>query len=150
MDLIFPGIFFATSHGKGVVDGLGGVVKHSVWRAVCTGEVVSSAKKFYNVVCIRNPNILLSFISHDDIEKSSEICLNIWNEVKALPQTQSIHCIIPISLYAIKFAQTSNSTSFYTFVIRKSDDCESVTESIGTPTTILNTKYCNWFLGESK
>lgn len=26
--------FFATSHGKGVVDGLGGTVKRSVWRHV--------------------------------------------------------------------------------------------------------------------
>ena len=26
--------FFATSHGKGAVDGLGGMVKRSIWRVV--------------------------------------------------------------------------------------------------------------------
>jgi hypothetical protein len=43
---------------------------------------------------------------------------------------QSILCIVPISLYAIKFAEISNSTSFDAVIIRKYDDSESVTESI--------------------
>ena len=30
--------FFATSHGKGAVDGIGGTVKQNVWRATCAGS----------------------------------------------------------------------------------------------------------------
>ncbi|CAF4595001.1 unnamed protein product [Rotaria sp. Silwood2] len=31
--------FFATSHGKGVVDGIGGTVKRLVWSAILAGEL---------------------------------------------------------------------------------------------------------------
>jgi hypothetical protein len=45
--------FFATSHGKRVVDGLGGTVKWSVWRAVKSGSQLKNAKQFYQVAKIK-------------------------------------------------------------------------------------------------
>ena len=43
--------YFATSHGKGVVDGVGGTVKRMVWNAVSTRKVhtVTDAKTFAEV-----------------------------------------------------------------------------------------------------
>ena len=38
-DLILKWNFFATSHGKGVVDGIGGTVKRAVWRHVRSDQV---------------------------------------------------------------------------------------------------------------
>ena len=41
------GIFFATSHGKEAVDGIGGNAKRSVWRAVKTGtNHISDASEY--------------------------------------------------------------------------------------------------------
>lgn len=43
--------YFATSHGKGVVDGIGGTVKRIVWNAVATRQAhtVTDAKTFSEV-----------------------------------------------------------------------------------------------------
>ena len=37
--------FFATSHGKGVVDGLGGTAKRVVWDRIRAGTVVTNAEE---------------------------------------------------------------------------------------------------------
>ncbi|CAF3880707.1 unnamed protein product, partial [Didymodactylos carnosus] len=41
--------FFATSHGKGVVDGIGGTVKRLVWSAIFAGGVCRSAEDFIKI-----------------------------------------------------------------------------------------------------
>ena len=43
--------FFATSHGKGVVDGVGGTIKRLVWKAFIARKaaVVGDAESFYRV-----------------------------------------------------------------------------------------------------
>ena len=47
--------FFATSYGKGVVDGLGGTLKRSVWRHVRSGRgEASTPEDFYKVAVARN------------------------------------------------------------------------------------------------
>jgi hypothetical protein len=48
--------YFATSHGKGVVDGIGGTVKRLVWNSVMTRKVsaVQDAMSFYRVACELN------------------------------------------------------------------------------------------------
>ena len=50
--------FFATSHGKGVVDGLGGSVKRSVWRHIRSGQAhITTAEQYTSVGKERNPNV---------------------------------------------------------------------------------------------
>ncbi|CAF2088960.1 unnamed protein product, partial [Rotaria magnacalcarata] len=41
--------FFATSHGKGVVDGIGGTGKHLVWSAILAGGACRSAEDFIKI-----------------------------------------------------------------------------------------------------
>ena len=42
--------FFATSHGKGVVDGIGGTIKRAVWRRVKSESVHITSAEQYAVV----------------------------------------------------------------------------------------------------
>ena len=42
--------FFATSHGKGVVDGIGGTVKRAVWRYVRSEQAhITNAKEYAEI-----------------------------------------------------------------------------------------------------
>lgn len=41
-------IFFETSHGKNVCDGLGAIVKNSCYRAMLTGKVIGNASDMFN------------------------------------------------------------------------------------------------------
>jgi hypothetical protein len=101
--------FFATSHGKGTVDGIGGTVKRSVMRAVRTGNQVKNAREFYHVAKIKNLNIDVHFITEAEIREMDEFTHTLWDGIITLPHTQSMHCIIPLSKYLIKASQVSNA-----------------------------------------
>ena len=47
----FCGTFFATSHGKGPVDGIGGSVKRHVWTAVKTRKVIVNDAASFVLAC---------------------------------------------------------------------------------------------------
>ena len=60
--------FFATSHGKGVVDGLGCTVKRSVWRHIRSEKAhITSAKEYSIVAKERNPSIHIQYITKEEI-----------------------------------------------------------------------------------
>ncbi|CAF1214726.1 unnamed protein product [Didymodactylos carnosus] len=48
--------FFATSHGKGVVDGIGGSIKRVDWSAVLGGDVCRWAPDFLKIAAENNQN----------------------------------------------------------------------------------------------
>ena len=71
--------FFATSHGKGIIDGIGGTVKRSVWRAVRSGNAeASSPYQFYEVAVLRNKNVRFHYISADKVKQESENMQLYW------------------------------------------------------------------------
>ena len=53
--------FSATSHGKGVVDGLGGTIKRAVWRHIRSERGFSSTpEQFFELARDRNPGITIN------------------------------------------------------------------------------------------
>lgn len=58
--------FFATAHGKGAVDGIGGSVKRTVWREVKSRRQnqVKSAKQFIEVLHATNSSVEILEISN--------------------------------------------------------------------------------------
>lgn len=75
--------YFATSHGKGAVDGVGGTVKRTVWSAVSTRKVQSvvSAKSFADVAKQFCQSTDITLITRKAIEKVSKK-LNLENIFK--------------------------------------------------------------------
>ena len=102
--------FFATSHGKGVVDGIGGTVKRSVWRQVRAGkENVTFALKFSEIAIHRNPGIHIKYIPSDSIKTQTLEITSRWQKTTAVPNTQKIPCIKPFDSNFVFFSETSNS-----------------------------------------
>lgn len=88
--------FFATAHGKGPIDGIGGTVKRAVWRRVLQGNVViSSAKEFYECAKHACPNINVLFLSSDDMSCDRTILSEKWNaaQPKPIPNLHKIHYV---------------------------------------------------------
>ena len=80
--------FFATSHGKGVVDGLGGTVKRAVWAHVRSGQVhTTTADVYAKTAEQRNPIIHLQFIAKGDIDQLKPQLDAKWEGVLAVPKT---------------------------------------------------------------
>ena len=92
--------FFATSHGKGVVDGLGGTVKRVVWNAVLTRKVstVLNAREFAKTAKDFCTSVKITLCSREDILKSSEsLALDkCFKEAKSIRGIKRFHSIEPI------------------------------------------------------
>lgn len=115
--------FFATSHGKGVVDGIGGTVKRSVWRQVRSGNVmVSSAKAFADIAAERNKKLFILFIDHEEIKKNESMLNEMWKGVQAIPNCRTMHYVKPLSYNMIQVSDTSDSSTLVTVTIKSAVD----------------------------
>lgn len=100
--------FFASSHGKGVVDGIGGTVKRTVWRHVKAGKVlVNTAQQFAVVAAEMNPSVHIKFLSNEEIEKNSESLYTKWEVALPVPNIQSVHCVKPSSYNHVQISDIS-------------------------------------------
>ena len=95
--------FFATAHGKGPVDGVGGTVKRAVWRRILQEKVVvNSAHEFYQCAQQCCPNVCMQFVQSSEIAQVRSELEGLWaaNEPRRIPVTHDLH-----------FAKAASSTS---------------------------------------
>ena len=118
-DLKITWNFFATSHGKGVVDGIGGTLKRAVWRKVkaeaahisCASEYAALGKE----VC---PNMHIEFVSQEEVSQLTPFLNARWENVQAVPRSNQVHCVKPIGSDRVQVADTSDSTDVRVCQIR--------------------------------
>ena len=87
--------YFATSHGKGVVDGIGGRAKSLVRQKIMTkGEAttVQSAVEFADLVTKLMPSTKTIYISKEEIDTSTREA-NLWSDARSIPGIKKIHKI---------------------------------------------------------
>ena len=91
--------YFATSRGKGVVDGIAGTVKCLVSNAVMTGKspVVADAQSFYRVASSLTSSVTDSLVSQKEISDTSDLLSleKCFSEALPLPGISKMHCIEP-------------------------------------------------------
>ena len=106
--------FFATSHGKGPVDGIGGSAKRNVSLFVKAGlGEVNSAKDFTDVankVCKKTKVILCPKEKIDEAKPSLD---KSWSSVLHIPKIQSVHKFVVIEDNVVDVMLHSNSTSIH-------------------------------------
>ena len=87
--------YFVTSHGKGVVDGVGGTVKRLVWSAVATRKapLVDDAKSFAEVAEACSLSTKVSLVPKEEI-KESKTSFGLEN-ASTIPGIFKIHCVEP-------------------------------------------------------
>lgn len=102
--------FFATSHGKGAVDGVGAVVKRKVWEVVRTTNIVlHTASDFYKCANQHLANINMMYFSSDQIEKESTPLCKRWEKVKNIPALQRAHSFSYVDNRSIYLSRTATS-----------------------------------------
>lgn len=117
--------YFATSHGKGAVDGVGGTVKRAVGTAVLSrqgmlinfGTFAETARR----VC---PKMEVFLINKDDI---SEFCKShdiekYWELVAPLPGTLNVHSVVLVSWGQVQYRSYSSATESAIHVLVQSPD----------------------------
>lgn len=101
--------FFATSHGKGAVDGVGGTVKRSVCTAIKTRKYHITTASDY-ATCARQvlDKIKVLYVSADEINTLKEPLNDRWKNIRSLPGTHDVHCIRSLESGVIEYSMTSD------------------------------------------
>lgn len=109
--------FFATSHGKGTVDGIGGHVKRMVFSSMKTGTFINDAKSFAAEASRRSTAISVMFIPAQEVEDNKTMLDARWTDVKCLPNTLITHTIEVVEKHVVRYANYATSNSYKQFVL---------------------------------
>lgn len=86
--------FFASSHGKGPVDGVGAVLKRKVWQLTKSKNLlIPDALSFYNCAQNNVNAVKIYFMSSDEVNKHS-VLYNLdekWKDVESIPGISKLH-----------------------------------------------------------
>lgn len=84
--------FFATSHGKGAVDGIGGIVKRAVWLAIRARKAqIETAKDFAEYATIATKGIKVIYIEKEKIDNCCAEFKEICATAKKIPNILNLH-----------------------------------------------------------
>ena len=72
--------FFATSHGKRVVDGFGGTLKQLVWRECTSEKMIDTADGFAQIANEKSPKIKVIYLPAEEILEHKEELIDIGKE----------------------------------------------------------------------
>lgn len=110
--------FFATSHGKGPCDAVGGTLKRMAKRASLArdyGNTITTPRELYDWAVkqsdIHITKLNFCFISNEQYAKMTDELeeLYTYSHVKTIPGTQKFHSFVPISENQIEAKKFSNS-----------------------------------------
>lgn len=88
--------FFATCHGKGPCDALGGVLKRNAARASLQGHLITTAQELYNwAISKPDSKVHYQFFSEKDYNVMERKIKTRYTQVKQIPGTQSYHSFKP-------------------------------------------------------
>ncbi|KAJ4434497.1 hypothetical protein ANN_23059 [Periplaneta americana] len=102
--------FFATSHGKGAVDGIGAVVKRKVWNLVRARKVtVRDADTFARACSSLKVNVI--HVKSEEINSMTQKLGKAWENTLPITRTQNIQHVIAVSTYKIKYKYFPQNSS---------------------------------------
>ena len=92
--------YFATSHGKGAVYGIGGTVKRMVWNAVSTRKVeaVKDACSFASVANKLSTSVAVTFVGSKELEATADLLglKKFFSVAPVIPGIAKFHSLEPL------------------------------------------------------
>ena len=114
--------FFATNHGKGPSDGIGGTIKREATKASLQrpySDQIISPHQLFQFVAANLKGINAEFIDSEERNAEEHLLLNRFATAKTIAGTQKLHCFIPISRSSLCVKEYSGSSTFRDVSIRK-------------------------------
>ena len=125
--------FFATSHGKNVCDGIGGMVKRAASKASLqriSSQYILTAQDLFTFAEGTFPTIKFYYVSKENFKNKEQFLQERFQRASTVKGTHGFHKVKPLSNNTILAFQTSESNTFQTFTF-----CEG-TEREGTAKVI--------------
>ena len=136
--------FFATSHGKGAVDGVGGTVKRAVSTAVLSRqETVHTAADFARVTAQRCPKVTIEEVAPEEIKTFTDTqeLEAKWKDVPTLHGTQAVHHVEVVSWGVIKHRMYSTAETSYLHVLSSTTRTSAVSSTQGSTSAIEEARH---------
>ena len=87
--------FYATSHGKGVVDAIGRTVKRLVWQHLLVSKAkCSNATDFVKIAKSKTKVITVEEITQQDIDKSTAQLRSFFSNTVSVKNIQKLHSVV--------------------------------------------------------
>ena len=105
--------FFATSHGKGACDGVGGTVKRLAARASLQRpyrDQISTPRQLYEFGCAEIQTVNFHFATLEDHERETGLLSKRFESTRTIPGTHQLHCFRPTSFEKLECREFSLST----------------------------------------
>ena len=110
--------FFATSHGKGPCDAVGGILKRMAKRVSLAKEnenPIKSAIELYEWAVRQSDEgltkIAYCFVANEEYNVKAEQLAKLYEMTKTISGTQSFHSFIPVSQNEIAAKRYSSGTA---------------------------------------
>lgn len=90
--------FFATAHGKGPCDGVGGTLKRMAALAslkLPSDQQLTTPQHLYDWASTHLPSIFIEFSPQDKYENTKQLLEKRFSQAKRIPNTQQNHAFIP-------------------------------------------------------
>lgn len=107
--------FFATAHGKGACDGIGGCVKRNAYRASLqkeTSAAITTTTKLFEWAQSFFKKIDFSYCSLQEYENHKKFLQKRFLNAKTIKNTRQFHCYVPIDGKQLKCKNFSDDTNF--------------------------------------
>jgi hypothetical protein len=104
--------FFATSHGKGPCDGVGGTVKRLAARASLQrpyNEQILTPRQLFDFGCFEIPSVNFHYTTADEHETEAVLLSNRFEATRTIAGTHRLHSFRPISSNELEVREFSSS-----------------------------------------
>ena len=105
--------YFASFHGKGVVDGTSGTLKRLVWMEIMAGVRCSSAKDFVTICNQKTKAITVAMVQQAQFDTTKAMLVDTFTVIPGLPKIQKQHHVKVLHKDVIEYAKYSTSTDKY-------------------------------------
>ena len=110
--------FFATSHGKGPCDGVGGTVKRKAYRASLRNLCqITSPRELFDWATKSFENIDFAYCSKETLAKKEKKLNKRFEKAVTIVGTQKFHAFIPLNIKKMMCKEFSAAKNFTTAVV---------------------------------
>ena len=136
--------FFATSHGKGACDGVGGTVKRLAAKASLQrpyDQQIMTPRQLYDWASENIKATFFGYCTTEEYETELVTLRQRFEQTRTIPGTRKMHSFIPQSTDTVETRQYSTSTEFKVQKVTAGDAVLSLDQIRGFVTCVYDQKW---------
>ena len=115
IDIDFSWNYFASGHGKGVVDGVGDILKRLVWLEIMAGKQCSSAHDFVKICREKSQTISTIFVRQAQLDVTKSTLEKTFSHINSIPDIRKQHHFEALHKDVIQYAEYATSNNQYVY-----------------------------------